>query len=320
MKKVRWGVFLSLFIGFFFLSCNTIFDDLSECPQGVRLTFYHKNPCCTEVTPLYHLKDLNLLCFDAEGVLVEEYYYPAYSWKEGEGLQLPLLPGVYSFIAWSGVDEQFKKNQIQAGVTKKSDLLFQLKSNGEAYTSLANSFLWMGGSSPVQVASDKEQGSIFKEARVELQEQINHIRIVVESDENQPINLRDVEVIVRSANGSLTVDGDLWNKQEQLKYPGEVVLEENKQTNDFYLLGLKSGYKNELIVREKQSGKEIYRGDLLGSLLLKGDNINLACERSFEVKMKLEDRCQECTTYQCSQIWVNDWLIYSYDTNLGTNY
>lgn len=182
MKKVRWGVFLSLFIGFFFLSCNTIFDDLSECPQGVRLTFYHKNPCCTEVTPLYHLKDLNLLCFDAEGVLVEEYYYPAYSWKEGEGLQLPLLPGVYSFIAWSGVDEQFKKNQIQAGVTKKSDLLFQLKSNGEAYTSLANSFLWMGGSSPVQVASDKEQGSILGVIRDEDQYQIKEFLRDVERE------------------------------------------------------------------------------------------------------------------------------------------
>jgi hypothetical protein len=70
-----------------------------------------------------------------------------------------------------------------------------------------------------------------------------------------------------------------------------------------------------LVVFHKASGKELYRGDLLGTLLLKNPNVNLACDHDFVVRFTTEDKC-DCGTYTIMEIWVNNWLVHSYEAAL----
>jgi hypothetical protein len=80
-------------------------------------------------------------------------------------------------------------------------------------------------------------------------------------------------------------------------------------------MSLTTGFDNTLVVRHRGSGAELYRGDLLGTLLLKNPGVNLACDHDFTIRFTTADRC-DCGTYTVMEIWVNRWLVHSYETDL----
>ena len=79
---------------------------------------------------------------------------------------------------------------------------------------------------------------------------------------------------------------------------------------------LKTGYNNQITVRNKKSQDIIWQGDLIGSILIKNKNINLDCQNDFNVKFVIKDKCLGCGTYICWAIYVNDWLVHSYEIEL----
>ena len=81
------------------------------------------------------------------------------------------------------------------------------------------------------------------------------------------------------------------------------------------LNGLQQPHLGKEVVTDKSS-----QGDLLGTVLLKNDNVNLACDNDFNVKFVIKDKCLNCGTYICWAIYVNDWQIHSYETELGGGY
>lgn len=111
-------------------SCDSIFhDDLSDCPQGVYVRFYQQTPCLKKQTAVGKVDNLHLLAFDKNTGLLANYVAVDNGvtlTTEHETL-LPLHQGDYELVAWSGNLTELASAKLERGVTKKSDLFFQLR-------------------------------------------------------------------------------------------------------------------------------------------------------------------------------------------------
>lgn len=131
----------------------------------------------------------------------------------------------------------------------------------------------------------------------------------------------------------------------------------NRVTWDYTLLDLLTGYHNKLTITYPKDGSKVFDGDLIATILLNTveGGVNLACENDFTVKFVVKDYCAECgepvkpgepgtlepeepkepeeptepkepvepeepanpdTRFSCA-IYVNDWLVHTYSTELG---
>jgi len=81
------------------------------------------------------------------------------------------------------------------------------------------------------------------------------------------------------------------------------------------MLKLETGQENTLVIKSKEGETELFRGSLLGTLLLKNPEVNLACDHDFVIDFTAEDQC-DCGEYIILEIRVNNWLVHSYQTNV----
>lgn len=304
----------SLLIFISLTSCDAlIYDNLEDCETGVSLRFYHTHACSSLKTPFTELKDLRILTFDDQDNLIKQIKREEWTQTEENGLTLVLPQGTYKIKVWSGVDKSYTESVVQK--TTDAYLSLSQKENQVQVTELEP--LYIGESETFETPRAKGEGSVFKEIAIPMVEKTNRIKVLLTLDESVEEDINNFEVIIRSANGLQNGDGSLPTHQPQLTYQKNYSVEKNESQSYFHVLDLKMGQQNELIIRNKRSNEIIYQGDLLGSILMKNYNINIDCENDFELKFKLSDRCKGCYTFYCSAIWVNDWLIHSYDTELG---
>jgi hypothetical protein len=157
-----------------------------------------------------------------------------------------------------------------------------------------------------------EYGSLFEQVKVNIQEITNRLTVQIEG---LPQN-NDFEVVIESENSGMNLDGSVA-RSNLVKYVSTTpvfdaagILQANLTT-----LQLLSGYNTVLVIKNKTLGTELYRGDLLGTLLLKNPGVNLACDHDFTIRFTAADKC-DCGSYMIVEIWVNNWLVHSYDTDM----
>jgi len=297
-----------------FSSC--IKDDYEDCTQGINLRFYSKTPCDLDTTYLLNINTLNICVFDKGGTLI------AHDIKTGIELSKDYQQtvevnnsGLYYAVAWSGLDfDHFDMMTLENGITTKDDLLFRLKRLANHAYSIEGMKIYYAESEAIYVPEAKGSGTIFENVAVNLQEVTNRITISVEG-----LNLsraeEEYEIEIESNNGSMNAGGTIA-EDEIIEYDSDVtsprfgVLESR-----FTTLKLETGHINTIVIRNKISGTELFRGSLLGALLLKNPDVNLACDHDFTIRFTTRDQCS-CGTYTIAEIWVNNWLVHSYDTEM----
>ncbi len=320
-------ILLAIFTLVTIVGCDSlIYDDNKDCPQGVYVSFYSKTPC--EEEAIYpSVEHLEVFAFDKNGVLagMQEVDNPKLS--ADYEIYMPLPEGHYTFVAWTGLDrERLDRSTLQVGTTKKKDLLFSLKQKaGYADANPNPGFkIYQGVSEEVYLPSSEDNGTVERHTKINLLEQTNRISVTIKGLK-EPDNF---EVRITSANGRMTADGDIVMNSEVMKYPSVTTTNAKDSTlvSKFNTLKLKTGYKNTLEVYDKLQQKVIFRGDLVGSILLsKSDdhdtNINLDCTHDFDIKLFVRDVC-DCGDYSFISCEVNliRWSIHSYNIGLGDMY
>lgn len=305
---------------------NLIYDDNSDCPQGVYVNFYSKTPC--EEEPIYPtVESLEVFAFDKNGILAGMQKVENPELSADYEIYMPLPEGHYTFVAWTGLNKDcLNRANLQVGTTKKSDLLFSLKE--KAGLADANPTpgikIYQGESETVHLPSNKENGMVERHTKVNLLEQTNRINVSV-------VGLKDpsnFEIRIYSANGSMNADGNIVMNNNVLQYPALTTANVEQQTleSKFNTLKLRTGYKNTLEVYDKFQDNVIFRADLIGSILLsKSDdhdtNINLDCTHDFDIKLYVRDVC-DCGDYTFISCEVNliKWSIHSYNITLTDSY
>ncbi|GHT88961.1 hypothetical protein FACS189474_5120 [Bacteroidia bacterium] len=303
------AVLLSAFCIFLLLGCN-VYEDTKNCTQGIYVHFYSKTACSAD-TVYPQVEDLKLYVFDSNGILVSYGEDNNVSMQRDYSRTVDASGGLFTVIAWTGLNNgAFDWKAPEEKVTTKNDLLFRLQRATQQAASLDGKRVYYGESPTVFLPDPAEYGSIFESAKINLQEITNRFTVSVEGLPQA----EDYEVVIESANGSMNIDGSIAG-DEVIRYPSQPAVKEGILEAKFTVLKLATGYNGTLIVKDKRDNRELYRGDLLGTLLLKNPEVNLACDHDFTIRFTTKDQC-DCGTYMIAQIWVNNWLVHSYATEL----
>jgi hypothetical protein len=302
-----WAVLLVLL-----LPAGCGFKENTEgCPQGIELTFYSKTPCQPQRSYPTEISDLRTYVFDESGVLSSLGHAPEARISEDYVQSIEARNGLYTVVAWSGVDgETFDMAAPVVGVTTKEDVLFSLRNAGGRAASYNNHRVFYGESEAVYLPDPALYGSVFKEVAVNMEEITNRITVEVEGLPDPD----DYEVAIESGVGAVSLGGEQISGPE-MEYLPVVHPASDELVASFTMMNLTTGFDTMLVVRHKETGQELYRGDLLGTLLLKNPSVNLACDHDFTIRFTTADSCG-CGTYTVMEIWVNRWLVHSYETDL----
>lgn len=326
MKNLQVMIIMTLFTtGTLFWGCDSlIYNDLKDCPQGVYVKFYSKTLCADDSLFIGKVSSLTIFAFDQKGILNTSVEQENVDLTRDFEVLVPVSDGNYSFIAWTGVNNNFKKNTFNPGVTSKQDVMLTINSVSNIATKMnPTDCIWHGESPVVFLPDPAEYGSLYKHTAVNLRELTNRVRVIVEFDQKTMVDYdpTKLEISVSSANGTINIDGRTPSDIPELTYPSiETKFEENTSSWYYSMLDLTTGHSSTLNITYNGNGKKetVYSGDLITSILLKAseEGIKLECENNFTIKFLVKSYCAECWTHFNSTIYVNDWVIYSYSTDL----
>lgn len=314
-------ILITLFaLGTILWGCDSlIYDDMKDCPQGVYVKFYSMTPCAVDSTFIGQVSDMHLFTFNDKDVLVSVINQKNVSLERNYEVLVPVTNGYYSFIGWAGVNDKFTVASFNEGVTTKQDVMLTLKSQNKQAEALGNHQVWQGVSPVVHLQDPAVVGTEYKYTAVNLQEVTNRINVEIELHESvlKDANPKDFTVEIVSANGTMNIDGSMPLKTEVLTYPSVVTHTDKSLKAQYSLMDLKTGYGNMITVRNIKTDEVIWHSDLIGSILLKNPDVNLECKNDFDVKFIIRDKCLDCGTYVCWEIFVEGWPVHSYTTELG---
>ncbi len=309
-------------LGTIFWGCDSlIYKDLADCPQGVYVKFYSMTPCAVDSTFIGDVSSLTIFAFDEEDKLVTSVTKENVSLDKDFEILMPVSNGNYSFIAWANVNNSFTRQVFSSGKTTKKSVMFILKSLNNVASGLNKTqYIWQGESPSVFLPDPEEVGSLYKHTAINLQELTNRIKVIVELDPSiTEFTSKDLKVAVSSANGIVNIDGSMPTNSPRLTYPLlNTLYTERSVTWDFSTLKLVTGYHNNLSISYPGTNQSIFNGDLIASILLNTveGGINLACQNDFTVKFVVKNYCAECSTNFTCSVYVNDWIVHSYSTDL----
>ncbi|MFC4673796.1 FimB/Mfa2 family fimbrial subunit [Dysgonomonas termitidis] len=326
MKNLRIRIMMTLLtLGTVLWSCDSlIYNDLADCPQGVYVKFYSMTPCAADSTFIGDVSSLTVFAFDEENKLVASVYKENVTLSHDFEVLMPVSNGNYSFIAWAGVNEKFSKSTFSPRVTTKKDIMLAINSTNNMAARLAvNERIWQGESPIVFLPEPEKYGSLYKHTAINLRELTNRLNVIVEFDQAtmKSYDPQKLQVAVSSANGTVRVDGTMPLNTQVLTYPAlETEFVDNSGTWNYSMLDLVTGYNNKLKITYTGNDKEelVFDGDLIASILLRTveGGINLNCENDFTIKFVIKDYCSECWTHFSCAVYVNNWLVHSYSTEL----
>ncbi|SHE90800.1 Fimbrillin-A associated anchor protein Mfa1 and Mfa2 [Dysgonomonas macrotermitis] len=293
------------------LLSGCIKDSYEDCISDLNVYFYSKTSCQLDTVYPEQINDITLCVFDENGVLVSHQQKNNIELANGYTEKIQVYNGLYTVLAWSGIDNSyFDVNDLQDGVTKKSDLLFRLKRIQNLASSIQGVKVYYGERPSILVEA-KNSKPVSVKVPVNLLEVTNRLTITIEGLAESP---DDYEISIESNNGSMNVNGTIA-KDDTIKHEAVTTSEAGVLKAEFTLLKLETGYNNTIVIKNKADGTELYRGSLLGTLLLKNPEVNLNCDHDFTIKFTTKDQCS-CGTYTIMEIWVNNWLVHSYSTEM----
>ncbi len=296
MKKKK-TYFLLAFILLNTVGC--IYEDWEDCLQGINVHFFSKSAC--DIDSVYpSLSGLQLFVFDENGNLAATRDADNEEITSHYSKTLTVSNGLYTVVAWGGLNmETVNIQDIKTFSTSSKDILFHLIQNtsGEI-SSPEGTRIYFGESQPISLPDPAEYGSIIKQAEINMQEITYRLTVQVEGLPEGD----EFEVAVESENSDANLDGST-HRGNLVKYVSTTPVfdEAGVLGANLTTLLLLTGYKTALAIRNKTLGTELYRGDLLGTLLLKNPEVNLACDHDFTIRFTAADLCN-CGTYMIMEI------------------
>ncbi len=279
---------------------------------GIDLSFYSFLSCQTDTIYPDTLNHLIVGVFNQNNLLVAHNYSALTVLNGDSSLTMEIPSGLYTVVAWSGMDaSHYIISELQDSITTKNELLFRLRREEGTFYPITGTEIYYGEST-VYVPEAKENSSYFEKVAINIRELTNRITLTVEG-----IPAEYFEIGVESANGSMNIDGTIAS-DSIVAYTPDYRTDTGLPEAAFTTLKLETGYSTTIVIRDITSPtqEEIFRGDLLGTLLFKNPEINLACDHDFTIRFTVQDQCN-CGTYTIAEIWVNNWLVHSYDTNMN---
>lgn len=319
MRKIFYIIqilgLLTLFAG-----CNDlIYDDLSDCEQGVNFTFYAQTPCQTGPSYPAEIKQVRVFAFDSKNVLVEVYedksavLAPEYLLKTFFN-QL----GTFTFVAWGGTDlDSYDFSSFEKNKTTKDQMLVSLKRQSDQFPANAEP-LYYGISEPLTIIDRTDEGSFFDLVKFNMQELTNRITFNIQGLSETA----DYSVTITDDNGVYDFDAN-FAPDSRFDYITDVYRDQGNLLANFSVMKLAENRNTHLTIKNITTGKVVYEVNLIDDLILyTGDTgmkppYSLECDHDFIVVIKFIDDPEGDETHIRLEVNVNDWNVINRTVILG---
>lgn len=314
-------LYISLILGLFLFAggCESvIFDDLSECAQGVNFGFYRQTPC--ESGPSYpdEIKQVRVFAFDKENLLVAEYNAEDINISADYLLETSFYRiGTFTFVAWGGTDlSAYDFSSFEKEKTTKEQMFVSLQRQSDELSSKPKP-LYFGVSSPLTIEDRSEIGSIFDLVTFNMQKLTNRVHFTIHGLPKT----ENYSVIITDDNGVYDFNGNIAD-DSRFNYITAVSRDGDMLKADFVLMKLSEGRDTRLTIKNETTGKIIYTVNLVDDLIMyKGDSgeppYSLDCDHQFNVVIVFDSIPENQDTYMLLKVVINEWNVVTRPVILG---
>ena len=187
-------------------SCSHFYDDLSECPSGLRIRFRYDYNLKFADAFTNEVKSVNVWAFDENGAFV--WHGEAH----GEALtdpdfcmDVPLGDGVYDFVAWCGLKDNagfsIDTYEPTSAEELRTTLLTHTTDEGEVSDILLGN-LYHGVADGVEYKKDPYRPSAI-DVTIPLVKNTNDVRILLQHLDGSPFSPDDFSVTITYPNALL---------------------------------------------------------------------------------------------------------------------
>lgn len=182
-------------------SCESIYDDQSECPRGVSIRYRYDYNMLYADAFASHVDCITCYVFDADGNYITEYTEEGLPLAdENYRMAFPLDPGHYKLIAYGGLScdkSSFDVAQFTGAASRDTDMSVRLRTDEDMHSSASLHGLYYG-TAEVDILPDD-----YKEITIHMMQDTNNIRIVLQQINNDPVDIDDFEITVTDDNSLL---------------------------------------------------------------------------------------------------------------------
>lgn len=341
------GVFFTLGLGFLLSGCESMFhDDLDNCPQAVYVKLYNTT-CKADSIGLNTQSNVHLLAFDEDNKLAASAELKdidlGNKQKGFTEVRLPIKSDtpdqdrVYNIYAWTGVNGKFSAD---AKIGQKKDEIFaSLRSGAESqYMNLGSDRVYFGQAGrSVVLKNPAKNGSQEDHIAVPVGELTYRLNVSVVLDNSMlgrvnPPSIREFGLEIKSGNGTYNFDASHALNSAIMTYQpnGPVVYNDTALVAKYTVMDLQTGLGSQVRISHSKNGQTRdvempidIQHDLIAAILAyasKPENkfsFNLNCEHDIDLKFLIKDKCDGCGQYMCTGVFINDWLVHTFDTYLG---
>lgn len=341
------GVFFTLGLGFLLSGCESMFhDDLDNCPQAVYVKLYNTT-CKADSIGLNTQSNVHLLAFDEDNRLAASTELKdidlGNKQKGFTEVRLPIKSDtpdqdrVYNIYAWTGVNGKFSAD---AKIGQKKDEIFaSLRSGAESqYMNLGSDRVYFGQAGrSVVLKNPAKNGSQEDHIAVPVGELTYRLNVSVVLDKSMlgrknPPSIREFGLEIKSGNGTYNFDASHALNSAIMTYQpnGPVVYNDTALVAKYTVMDLQTGLGSQVRISHSKNGQTRdvempidIQHDLIAAILAyasKPENkfsFNLNCEHDIDLKFLIKDKCDGCGQYMCAGVFINDWLVHTFETELG---
>lgn len=294
---------------------SEVFDNLSDCPQGVDFAFRVQTPC--DATPVYPagIKQVRLFAFDEAGKLVREISAKEMTLSEGYLLRTDYYRvGTSDFVAWVGSDLSLLDfGSFTPGVTTREQMIVALKRQADSYKGLLpDIYVGRPVGGPLTQEDRTKIGTIYDQVTIQLEQITNRLRITLTGLDPE----HSYSVRVEDDNSKYYINGTFAPDTRFNYLPEDLAMKGRNVTATIDVMKLATRRGALLIVTDETDGKEIMRKNLIEELLLanvpgaSARPYSLECDHVFDIKIKFD-------AYVAVRATINQWNIVFRDVNLG---
>ncbi|MDR2388720.1 MAG: FimB/Mfa2 family fimbrial subunit [Tannerellaceae bacterium] len=283
-----WGAFCLMSVGLLTQGC--VADDLSVC--GISMHFRYTRNMDGIDKFSSSVNKINLYVFDKDGLFVEEYVEERDSLPQDFTIFLNLTPGMYDFIAWGNLGEDYEYPSIlEKGVTRMSDIQLSLKRNAQnAVTTLPGS-LFYGSIFRKEIQATDLQFS--ETLLMDMMKNTKEIKVIASGLAlEDPTKAAELEYgcAITSRNGDYRFDNSITGDTRLQYIPQETVGDEHQLVSDFVILRELSDKStaSKLIVNRNapdDSVEELVNVDLVPLLVALAQEQDLDVVDHFEIEL-----------------------------------
>ena len=323
MMKRQLTYFLASLAGMLLLSgCHPcVYEDLSDCPQGVDFGFYVQSPCAEEPSYPSEIRQARLFAFDEQGRLVREIPVPELKLSKDFLLRTDYYRvGKSDFVAWAGGDLSLLDfGSFTPGTTTKEQMIVALKRQAESFAGLIPP-IYVGRPDKGTLTQEDRSalGTFYDRVDIHLEQITNRLRITLTGlDPEHKYSVR-----VEDSNSKYHIDGTFAPDTRFSYLPEDLAMEGRTVTATIDVMRLATGRGALLIVTDETDGREIMRKNLVEDLLLArtpdaaARPYSLECDHLFDIRIDF-DLDLDKDTYVAVRATINKWNIVFRDVILG---